>query len=247
MIMGRVREFQLALMLLTRMPAGRLSDPPPSFADAAWAYPLVGAIVGAFSGLVAWGGHCIGLPPFACALLALVAAAILTGAMHEDGLADLADGFGGGATREDKLRIMRDSQIGSYGVVALVLMIGLKVSAIAEVSVGSLLCSFVVISVASRAAMLLPMALLPAARDDGLGQKASLSLGARFCVGIGFSALVLAFWGTVGLWVALAMLFAAVIITLLAKRQIGGQTGDVLGATQAVSETAGWLVLILFV
>ena len=247
MISQRVRELQLALMLLTRLPAGRLADPAPSFAEAAWAFPIVGAIIGLISGGISIAALALGFPPIIIALLAVASAAILTGAMHEDGLADLADGFGGGATREDKLRIMRDSQIGSYGVVALVLMVGLKVSAIAEVSVGMLLCSFVVISAASRAAMLVPMALLPAARDDGLGQKASLTLGGRFCVGIGFSALALAFWGTVGFWVALAMLASALIVTLLAKRQIGGQTGDVLGATQAVSETFGWLTLILVI
>lgn len=247
MIGQRVREFQLALMLLTRLPAGQLGDPAPSFAQAAWAFPIIGGLVGVLAGGICTAAYAVGFPPVIVALIAIATTAILTGAMHEDGLADLADGFGGGASIPDKLRIMRDSQIGSYGIIALILMIGLKASAITEVPSASILFAFIALGAASRAAILLPMAALPPAREDGLGENASLSIGTRFWAGAGFGAGMLALLGVAGISVGLAMVVSAGLATALARRQIGGQTGDVLGATQAISETAGWLALVLVI
>ena len=121
----RVDEARLAFMLLTRLPMGQMAEAPP-LAASVWAYSVVGAMVGALAGLVFSFAAWAGLPPVTAGLLAIGAGVLLTGAMHEDGLADLADGFGGGHTRERKLEIMRDSRIGSYGVVALVLALGLR-------------------------------------------------------------------------------------------------------------------------
>lgn len=223
-------------MLLTRLPAGRIAGEAPALTQAVWAFPVVGALVG---GLM-WAGFALaaalGLPPLAGAFVALAVSALATGALHEDGLADTADGFGGGAHRARKLEIMRDSRIGSYGVLALILTLGLTASAMAEATA---LTAFVAIGSASRAAMLLPMALLRPARGDGLGHAATLVPDARFAVALAL-ALALSLPHLLPLAV---MALAALTMAALSRAQIGGQTGDTLGATQKVAECAGWLAV----
>ncbi len=233
---ARRAEAQLALMLLTRLPAGRIDGDVPPLGQAAWAFPLVGALVGAISGLVFWGASAVALPALGAALLAITAAVLLTGGLHEDGLADMADGFGGGRDRAKKLDIMRDSRLGSYGALALILVIGLTASGVSAAG-GFVL--FVAIGALSRTAMLLPLMLLPPARTDGLGASAATPLNGAFWVAVVFS---------LGLAIAVGALkpvLAALLVTLgvmaLAKRQIGGQTGDILGATQKLAECAAWL------
>jgi len=232
--MTLLREFQTAIMLLTRLPAGRIPKEAPPLARATWAFPLVGVMVG----FLMWAGFALsvwlGLPLLTAALIALAVNALATGALHEDGLADTADGFGGGATRDRKLEIMKDSRIGSYGVLTLILILGLTSSAMAE---SGSLARFVAIGAISRTAMLLPMALLAPARDSGLGHGATLTPDARFAAALAIA---------VGLAVPAAdllipMLAATLAIMALSKAQIGGQTGDTLGATQKITECTGWL------
>lgn len=243
--MGRRKEeLRLAVMLLTRLPAGRLQDPAPSFADAAWAYPVAGALVGALSGATYCGFAAFGVPALASALLAIGVAVLVTGAMHEDGLADVADGFGGGGDRARKLEIMRDSRVGTYGVVAVVLVIGLLASAVAVLEPSwRVFFAFIAVGAISRAMMLVPMTFLPPARDDGLGAQAVLSGPLAFCAALG-AALVLSLPvfvpALVATWAMGAVAFGMV---MLARRQIGGQSGDVLGATQKLAEVFGWLAL----
>ena len=232
----KVTEAQVALMLLTRLPAGRIKGKAPSTAEAAWAFPLVGALVGLLSFVAFWIATWLGLPPLAAAFLAMAASAFLTGALHEDGLADLADGFGGGRDKATKLAIMRDSRLGSYGAVALIFVLVLTATGIAET--GSL-ALFVAIGALSRTAMLLPMAVLPPARSDGLGHAAALTIDSRVIVAFAVTAaLVLV---AVAFWPLIAAVAATFAVLALAKRQIGGQTGDVLGATQKLAECAAWL------
>jgi adenosylcobinamide-GDP ribazoletransferase len=232
----RVKEAQVAWMILTRLPSGRIEGTAPPIASAAWAFPLVGLVIGALMAAAFNFALWLGLPSFAAALLALATAALTTGALHEDGLADLADGFGGGATISRKLEIMRDSRIGSYGVLALILILGLTASGMAE---GGTTGLFLAIGAASRATMLLPMSLLPPAREDGLGRSATMPLDARFAAAFGIALLVTLATGTLA--IVLPTLLATVAVMLLARAQIGGQTGDVLGATQKLAECAGWL------
>ena len=113
----RTVELQLAFALLTRLPIGRLPDKVPKTGDAAWAFPLVGFVIGGISGaaFLFCGAF---LPPMPAAFIAIATGIALTGALHEDGLADVADGFGGGQDRSTKLDIMRDSRIGTFGIVA---------------------------------------------------------------------------------------------------------------------------------
>ncbi len=124
-------EVGLALVFLTRLPwPGRLPADRPLM-DAAWAFPVVGVAVGLVAALGFWVADGLGLPVSIAALVAVGAGILVTGALHEDGLADVADGFGGGRDADAKRRIMRDSRIGSYGVLALILGVAAKVAVLA--------------------------------------------------------------------------------------------------------------------
>lgn len=244
---ARLAEVQLAVMLLTRLPAGRMAV-APSIGAATWAFPLVGALLGGVSAAVLSAALAVGIVPVMAAGMALAAGVLATGGLHEDGLADVADGFGGGRDRARKLEIMRDSRIGSYGGLALILSLGLRWQAIALLAAESpqlAALALIALAISSRAG--LPMALLwlPAARSDGMGKSAAGTTLARALAALGISALALAV--LVGPAAALLVLAVQAVVQLgfarLALRQIGGQSGDVLGAMQQLAEIAGWLVL----
>lgn len=243
----RLEEFKLAVMLLTRFPAGQLREPLPPMQDAAWAYPLAGLLVGLAGALAIMACLLLGLNPVIGAFLAAAATALATGAMHEDGLADTADGFGGGRTRERKLEIMRDSRIGTYGVLALVLATGLRASALAGAATLSQAAAVLVaVAIASRAPLPTIMATLPPARADGLGRSAGRPDAMRCAAAafIGFLALLLVAPPVLAIFAAFAAALAAAGMAALSMRQIGGQTGDTLGATQIVCEICLLLALL---
>ena len=243
-------QIQVALMLLTRLPAGRLGSYVPTLAQAAWAYPLAGALVGALGAGVLAIAMAVGLAPILAAILAVMTCILATGGLHEDGLADVADGFGGGRDTAQKLEIMRDSRIGSYGTLALVLSLGLRVQVLAiaadEAGPWAAALALIAIEATSRAGLALMLRLMPSARAKGLGQSAG-GVGAQGAA----AALILG--GVIGVFAlqsaALAAgVFAAMALVqagfgALAMRQIGGQTGDVLGAAQQIAAMAGWLVI----
>ncbi|MFW2588078.1 adenosylcobinamide-GDP ribazoletransferase [Sagittula sp. SSi028] len=235
-------EARLAVMFLTRLPVGRLSDPVPDLAQVRWAFPLVGLIVGAMvaGGWVVLGA--LGFAPLLAAALALAAQVMITGALHFDGLADTADGLGGGRDRAHVLQIMRDSRLGSYGAVALGLCALIWVLALADTAHGGL--ALISVAVASRLAMLVVLVELPAAREDGLGQSAG---GSRrpYLLGAVLSVALMSCFGWLGLAAALAMGTVSLFVARRARRRIGGQTGDICGATQLLSETAGLAILSL--
>ncbi|SNS95323.1 adenosylcobinamide-GDP ribazoletransferase [Antarctobacter heliothermus] len=241
----RLDELRLAMMMLTRLPMGRLADPAPTLTQARWAFPLVGLPMG----LAAWGvfagAAALGLPGLTCAFAALATLAALTGGLHHDGFADFADG-GGGRDRAHRLEIMRDSRVGSYGVIALIFAVGLAASALSALP-ASAWAGFVLVSVASRTAMLILLDILPPARVDGLGRMAARARGPRsltvWAPGLVMSlgaALVL---GPAALPVLTAMALTTALVARQARRSLGGQTGDVLGAAQLAAETTGWVVL----
>lgn len=228
-----------ALGLLTRLPISVAAD----FSDrrgarAAWAWPLVGAVLAALAGIAGAVALGLGLGPALSALIALACLVVVTGAMHEDGLADAADGFWGGFDRDRRLDIMRDSRIGSYGVLALILAMGARWAALSDLAqAGQLFAGLVISATLSRAAMAALMQAVEPARKDGLsagsgqpGQQA-VQLG-------GAIALVLALLtgGFGALWAVLAVALLAYGMGRLALAKIGGQTGDVLGATQQICE-----------
>lgn len=241
----RLAEAQIALMTLTRVPAGRVADPVPTIAAASWAFPIIGLIVGGFSALGFVLALGVNLPVALAALIAIAVGLIVTGALHEDGLADVSDGFGGGQTTERKLAIMRDSQVGSYGVLALILAIAVRAVCMTEIDNSTIIiCALVALSAASRAAIVLVLFVLPPARADGLGQSATSVELVRCIVALvcGLGALIV--MTNAWLLVIVAMAVAGMLVAWIAVRQIGGQTGDVLGAVQQVTELAGWIAIV---
>ncbi|NDW00349.1 adenosylcobinamide-GDP ribazoletransferase [Salipiger sp. PrR002] len=239
----RRRELQVAVMLLTRLPAGRLLGDAPALREARWAFPLVGALVGLIGWAVFAGALAAGGSGLLAALLCLTITVLVTGALHFDGLADFADGIGGGRDRAHTLEIMRDSRIGSYGVMALILASGLWTAALADLeeTAGPLL--FMVIGALSRGAMSALQESLPPARADGMGHLAagrSRAGQVALLVAVLLSVLVA---GLAGLAIVAVCAGVALALGTIARRRLGGVTGDVLGAAQLLSEVAAWVLL----
>lgn len=235
----RWAEVQAALMLMTRLPVGRVADPFPPTRDTVWAYPLAGAVVGGVGGLVMAAGLAIGWPPGIAVVLAMAATAILTGALHEDGLADCADSMGGWG-RDRRLAILKDSRIGTFGALALILSVALRAQG--YMGQGDAAPALMVaLGIASRAPIGAILALLPPARTEGMGAEAArpdpIRVMAALLIGV-----VAALWAG-GLPVLIAMGCAATLVALAARRAFGGQTGDALGASQQLAEIAALLVL----
>ena len=241
-MIGRLRtDLAAALGFFTRLPVGWLMPPAPSLdmARAAWAYPLAGALVGLCGGgvyaLCARGG----LSPMLCACWSLAATVLLTGGLHEDGLADMADGFGGGRDPQAKLAIMRDSRIGSYGALALLLSTLARIAAIAAIATPARVAASLVVSGAlSRAAIVLLLVLLLPARQDGLASTLRaiprLPVLTALAIALTLDAALLS--GKDVLLAPAGALIATLLLAALARAQIGGHTGDVLGAGAVLAE-----------
>ncbi|MDB5659018.1 MAG: cobalamin 5-phosphate synthase [Cypionkella sp.] len=243
----RLTEVQLAVMLLTRLPAGRMLE-APAIGAAVWAFPIAGALVGSISAAILYAALAVGIAPTLAAGLALATTVLATGGLHEDGLADVADGFGGGHNRARKLEIMRDSRIGSYGGLALILSLGLRWQAITLLAVQSpnlAMIALIALAISSRAGLGFALLWMPAARADGMGKSAAGTSLICAVSGLLIAAVALAI--LLGPQTALYLLLAQIAVQLafarIALRQIGGQSGDVLGAMQQLAEIAGWLVL----
>ncbi len=239
---GWVDDLRRACGFLTRLPVGAIAPVDGgSLADASRAFPLVGLIVGLAGGLVYLIATGLGVPALPAAVLAVAGQAGLTGALHEDGLADLADGLAGGGTIERRLEIMRDSRIGAVGAVALILLLAGRVTAIAELaSPGLAVAALMAAGAVSRAGIVWLMALVPAARMNGLGAAAGAPTHDRAWMASAIAAVAALLLLDLGSGiVALALAAAAAAaVGLLARRQLGGVTGDVLGAAQQLSELA---------
>lgn len=227
-----LRLFAVAVRFLTRLPV-----PEPTFHDgdlrrATGAFPLVGALVAA-TGVAA---YAVVEPLWGIAVAVIVATAVevgVTGAFHEDGLADVADGLWGGWTVTDRLRIMRDSRLGTYGTVALVGVLALRVALLAGLDPAWFWRATLVGHVTGRSAVLVMVRALPPADDGGSGAAVSqptgpigLTVGAATVVGVAVLALGAAWW------VPLVAAVAPLVLTgLLYRRRLGGITGDALGAS----------------
>jgi adenosylcobinamide-GDP ribazoletransferase len=233
-------SLHLAASFLTRVPL-----PPPPYVEgglarAMAAFPLVGAAIGACAGLV-WLGADRLLPPLPAAGLAMLAGMVLTGALHEDGLADFADGLGARGGRERRLEVMRDSRTGAYGALALGFSVLLRVAALAAAPSGLAgLGALVAAGALSRASMPAAMQVMGPARADGLGAAAGMpdaSIAAAAVV-VGLMAAIAGLGFTGALAAALAGTLAAALVVVLARRALGGFTGDVLGAVAQAVEIA---------
>ncbi|WP_306115688.1 MULTISPECIES: adenosylcobinamide-GDP ribazoletransferase [unclassified Roseovarius] len=229
-----------ALALLTRLPVP--AGDSARGAAAAWAYPLVGVVIGGIAAVAGAIAYWLALPPLLCALLSLATMIVLTGAMHEDGLADTADGLWGGWTREARLEIMKDSHIGTYGVLALILSFAARWGALwllFEAGVGLACAALIVGAAVSRGAMPALMAYLPHARDTGLSQSVGSASPATAWIAGGIAALVaLLFAGASMFGVVIWAVVLTLAIAMVARRKVGGQTGDILGACQQITEIA---------
>lgn len=238
-------DITTALRLLTRLPLPATGTSTRD-AQAVWAYPVAGIAVGAIGATVGTVGAGLGLSAAIVAALILLGLTVATGALHEDGLADSADGLWGGWDRARRLEIMRDSRIGTYGVIALVLSLIVRWAALTSIvsSDAGLFAPMIAVGAVSRVPMAALLAWLPAARAEGLGAAVGRPGVQSVWLAVGIAmiaALLLVGWVAVALafWIAVATL----IVGLIAQRKIGGQTGDVLGASQQVAEIAALCVL----
>jgi adenosylcobinamide-GDP ribazoletransferase len=235
-----------AFRLLTRFPVPALEcEGDVRLARGVWAYPLVGAVVGAL-GSAAWVlSQFVGFGPALSAGIALSIQILATGALHEDGLADFADGLGGRRGRDSTLATMRDSRIGTFGVLALIMVMGLRWGGIAGLALHNVLGGLICAALLGRLAMVLLLAVLAPARRDGLGAMVarppkSAVLGA---LAISIVIVFLHLPSSMTLTVLGGSFAAAGVIGVLAKRAIGGYTGDVLGAAGLAAETTVLLIL----
>lgn len=245
-----LRQLAAAVAFLTRLPVGK----GPSFTaedvgrSAKW-FPLVGVFIGglyalAAHGLAAW------FPSMLTAVIIVVIEALLTGALHLDGLADMADGFGGGRSREDVLRIMRDHSIGAYGAVALILIILLKVSAVSTLIDRHSAVPYLMLSpVLGRWSAVLLSYALPYARrttDEGLHAGGAITdfvgwreLAVSTLIAFGVAVGMAHIFGIV-CWLGVAAVSAG--LAFICRARIGGVTGDTLGASVEISEAVVFLM-----
>jgi adenosylcobinamide-GDP ribazoletransferase len=239
-----VRSFLAAIAFLTRLPVGRLAafDAGDVARSAGW-FPVIGLLLGVtYAGVATLGrGR---LPMGIVAVLLVIFDALATGALHFDGLADTADGFGGGKSRDDILRIMREHAIGSYGGVTLASLVALKATAYAALlKQSNWIPALLLTPVLGRWSILLLTAALPYARPlasaiDGMGKRSLIW-------GTGVVLLTMIAASSVRAWIAMAVVVAvSAAFGFYCRRRIGGITGDTLGANLQLCESAALLTFL---
>jgi adenosylcobinamide-GDP ribazoletransferase len=236
------RGFFVALSFLTRIPVRHKHV--PSIGLAALWFPIVGVVVGAIVGGVAWGVSNLTTPLVGAAVAVLVGV-LITGAFHEDGLADTADAFVGGWSTEDRLRILKDPLHGSYGVAAMCGSIVLRVCALSAISPRDMFTAAIAAHCFARAGALALMLTTSLARHEGLGSDYVKSIRRSTAI---ISILVSLFFVIflIGVWsiaVVGATIVGATTIRWWSIKKIGGITGDVLGAAEQLSEALILVVL----
>jgi len=241
-----LRLFFIALQFFTRLPVPRWVGYQPEWLNqSARHFPVVGALVGGVGAAVLWAALWLFPMPVAV-LLSMAATVLLTGAFHEDGLADTCDALGGAVSRERALEIMKDSRIGSYGAVGLFLVLGLKLVTLSALPAPWVFAALILAHTASRAAAVALIRWLPYAGDlahakaKPLAQRISgpgLAVAWSWVLVVGGLLLAWngAWWPAVLGGIGLALLCAMASAVWL-KRRLGGMTGDTLGATQQLSE-----------
>lgn len=256
--MQALRHLLIAVQFLTRVPIpGWVGFAPDWLNRAAGWFPLVGALVGAFGALVLWGTASI-LGPTLAAILAVIATVALTGAFHEDGLADTFDALGGTVSRERALIIMKDSRIGTYGACALVLVLALRIATLAALlAIGPAFAAAALIAshALGRAASVGVMAMLPyaGALEDAKAKPLAVAVPRSSVVlaaasGLGLLIACLAFADRLDPLLAGAAIGASLAVMFAMRRwlarRLGGYTGDTLGATEQLAEVGVLLALL---
>lgn len=236
-----------AIGFLTRLKVGRsATSDPERVVRGAPLFPLVGAALGAMVGVAA-AGLAQALPPLLAGSLAVALELVLTGALHADGLADSADGLGG-RDREDSLRIMRDHSLGAYGASALALGLLIKATALGALAEEGAVAAVVAAMALSRAVPLALAAALPYARaGEGTGRLLTSRTGGGAATAAAVLAIALAGCavgtGAIGLVATVAA--AAAAVGLVARRRLGGVTGDVMGAAIELASTLALVAAVV--
>jgi cobalamin 5'-phosphate synthase/cobalamin synthase len=244
-----IRQFVAAVSFLTRIPVPPAEQTVQELGRSARWFPLVGLALGGFYAGAAWllAPH---LPALVVAVLLAGMDAVITGALHLDGLADMADGFGAGRTREDVLRIMRDHAVGSYGSAALIILLLLKVACLSQLIANKRYLWILLVAPAlSRWAIVLMMQLAPYARQTtteiGSGalsthiRRTELVIASATCIALPFAfglVRTLACWGVAA--------GTTLVMTAYCRRRIGGVTGDTLGANTVIAEALQFLMAL---
>jgi len=248
-----------AFLLLSRLPVTWYrfpEDRPPDFTSALWAFPVVGLVIGAIAGGFLVFAELMMLPPLVAAVGGLLLLVLLSGAMHEDGLADMADGFGGGRDVESKVRIMHDSRIGSYGVMALILAsaarLGLLMACLDSFDGLQLVIFIALIQAASRFHPVMQLSAFSISPHASLAHLAGQPGVTRLLVAalIWMGPLVWMAGATTALIMAVPAVALALWIGSLSMRQVDGLTGDVMGATTIICEIAllcSWISVVRLV
>lgn len=240
-------DLTTAFGFLTRLPVHSPDNwEPGRLTHALRLSPVVGAFAGAISGSFYWLALSFGFSSLIAAVIGIAAAAILTGGLHEDALSDMTDGFSGGWTSGRKLEIMSDGRIGAHGALALMLALLLRIGAVAQLgSADRVMAALIAAGALSRAIMYGAMAILPHARQTGLGHAAGRPGGqqALISLALGFAIAWLALPFGTALSASIWAGAGGLLVAWLAKRQIGGQTGDILGSVQQISELFAVLLL----
>lgn len=248
-------DIVMALRFFSRLPTGERAHELPNLSRIALALPFASVAIGFVPVMVMMGGMWLSLPPFFAATLGVIAGVIVTGAMSEDALANSMDGLFGGHTLERRLEIMKDSRHGTYGVAAIVLLLAARITALGSVAAVHPLvagCIWMAAMVLSRSFSLWLTVELPSARADGASAAAGRVGKRGFGIGMGLAVLIGFVFGAPAasfLAIILAVLAAGLVAigwTALCRRLVGGQTGDLIGALQALVEVAVIGVLVAF-
>ncbi len=242
-------DFRIAVAFLTRLPIRIIGGSPAGsgeLAQASRTFPLVGLLVGGISAIAYAIAVDLGLTGILAAALAVAAGLIATGALHEDGLADLADGLGARGDPAAKLAAMRDSHIGVFGTLALILAVLTNVLALADLLwPGEVAAALIAAHAGARALLPWVMHRFEPARPDGLAQRAGRPSRTTAFIALGLGvAILLVLEGPERALVAALAACLALLLAPLARRQFGGITGDVLGAIEVVARIAILLALV---
>lgn len=248
---NELKIFFTALMFYTRIPVPKSTGYSDENLNKATRYfPIIGIIVGGIAALVFYAFHFI-LPNEVAVLFSMVATIYITGAFHEDGFADFCDGFGGGYTKEKILNIMKDSRIGTYGAVGLVLMLGMKFFSLNNIEINQIPIILISAHAFSRILPVIMIYTTNYSRMDAtskvkpVGKKGSaFSLIFAIITGLAF----LYFIHLMAIIVALVI--CSIIFLIFRKyvlKRIDGYTGDVLGALQQLSEIGFYIAYLIHI
>ncbi len=244
MIGREARLLAAATAFLTRLPLSR-SHTDDELSHSARYFPLVGAALGALGAAVTVAAAGM-LPAVVAVILGVIATVLVTGAFHEDGLADSCDGFGGGSTREDVLRIMQDPHIGAFGVLGLALVLALKIASLVHLPLAALALALVCAHALSRALCVVVMSFGEYARPEG-GKTRTVARGARpadAAVALVIGLIPFALAPVAFLWALAVMLLVCIVLYAYFRARIGGYTGDALGALQQITEAACYTTIV---